>query len=145
MEAYFEVYGEPKAKDRPRFGHADGGTFAYTTSKTSAYENLIRMEYKRQCRDAFFEKGVPIRITINAYLTTPMSGSKKKIAQMLEGILLPTKRPDLDNICKSVMDGLNKVAYHDDSQIVKLYIEKYFSLQPRIEVLLEEIKTEEEN
>lgn len=27
------------------------------------------------------------------------------------------RRPDLDNIIKSVKDGLNGVAYHDDSQV----------------------------
>ena len=37
---------------------------------------------------------------------------------MLEWEIRPTKRPDLDNIAKAVLDALNGLAYQDDSQIV---------------------------
>ena len=33
-------------------------------------------------------------------------------------ILRPTKMPDVDNILKAVLDGLNKFAYADDKQVV---------------------------
>lgn len=29
-------------------------------------------------------------------------------------------RGDIDNYCKSIMDGLNGVAYHDDGQVLNL-------------------------
>lgn len=38
-----------------------------------------------------------------------------------------TKRPDIDNLEKAVLDGLNGVAFVDDSQIIKSSTEKLFA------------------
>lgn len=35
-----------------------------------------------------------------------------------------TTKPDVDNIAKLVMDGLNGVAYHDDKQVIQLHVSK---------------------
>ena len=43
------------------------------------------------------------------------------------GKLLPTKKPDVDNVAKSVLDALNGVAWLDDSQVVRLEISKSYS------------------
>ncbi|WP_334299865.1 RusA family crossover junction endodeoxyribonuclease [Anaerobutyricum hallii] len=51
----------------------------------------------------------------------------------------PTKKPDLDNVIKSILDALNKVAYHDDTQIVSLSMEKFYSDSPRVEVTINSI------
>ena len=60
--------------------------------------------------------------------------SKKKRAMMIAGDIVPTKKPDFDNIQKIICDALNGVAYHDDSQIVKADIEKVYSTMPHVEV-----------
>ena len=67
------------------------------------------------------------------------STSKKKRQQMLAGLIRPTKKPDLDNVIKSILDALNKVAYHDDTQIVSLSVEKFYSDSPRVEVAISSI------
>ena len=36
-------------------------------------------------------------------------------------------RPDLDNLCKTVMDALNGIVYHDDNQFVRLVAQKWTS------------------
>ena len=46
---------------------------------------------------------------------------------MLENIVSPTKKPDIDNIVKVVLDAMNKFAFKDDTQIVKLEVEKLYS------------------
>lgn len=48
------------------------------------------------------------------------------------------KKPDLDNMAKSVLDALNGLAYIDDSQIYSLTLFKTYSEQPRTELMLEE-------
>lgn len=52
-------------------------------------------------------------------------------------------RRDLDNIgaffFKVFLDALNKVAYHDDTQIVSLSMEKFYSDSPRVEVTISSI------
>jgi Holliday junction resolvase RusA-like endonuclease len=56
---------------------------------------------------------------------------------MLDGHIRPTKTPDTDNIAKSVLDALNKVAYKDDSCVVDLIVEKWYSENPRVEVYID--------
>ena len=64
---------------------------------------------------------------------------------MRTGQLRPTKRPDMDNIVKIVADSLNKVAYHDDAQVVSTTIEKWYGTIPRVEVSISEIVTVNDN
>ena len=54
------------------------------------------------------------------------------------GIIRPTKKPDLDNIAKAVLDSLNGIAYKDDSQIVSMVVSKKYSNRPRVEITLKE-------
>ena len=65
---------------------------------------------------------------------------EKKRQQMLAGLIRPTKKPDLDNVIKSILDALNKVAYHDDTQIVSLSMEKFYSDSPRVEVTISNLE-----
>lgn len=125
----FSVPGEPVGKGRPRFtrtGHP------YTPGKTESYESLVRLAYG-EC-GMVFPKGVPVRVRITACFSIPKSVSKKKRAMMIAGDIVPTKKPDFDNIQKIICDALNGVAYHDDSQIVKADIEKVYSTTPHVEV-----------
>jgi Holliday junction resolvase RusA-like endonuclease len=55
---------------------------------------------------------------------------------MQAGLLLPTKKPDLDNVIKAVCDALNKFAYHDDSQIVAIECSKAFGNPSGLSVIL---------
>ena len=66
----------------------------------------------------------------------PKSTSKKKLGMMKLGILEPAKKPDVDNILKTVMDALEKLAYKNDSQICHVVIDKDFSERPRLEITL---------
>lgn len=76
---------------------------------------------------------------IMAYYGVPKSVSKKKKALMLEGKIRPTKKPDMDNVMKIVADSLNQVAYKDDTQIVDAQCRKFYSVKPRIEVIIKQI------
>jgi Holliday junction resolvase RusA-like endonuclease len=38
----------------------------------------------------------------------------------------PTTRPDLENLCKGLLDSWNGVLFDDDSQVVKLTLEKNY-------------------
>lgn len=50
---------------------------------------------------------------------------------MIKGEIRPTKKPDLDNVAKIICDGLNKIAYEDDSQIIDLTVTKYYAEIPK--------------
>lgn len=132
----FTVYGEPVAKGRPKFVRATGRT--YTPKKTVEYENLVRLSFATAGGEKFLDDSI-LRMQIRAYFRIPSSFSKKKQAACREGIVRPAKKPDADNIIKSICDALNDVAYKDDAQVVEVQLRKFYSDEPRVEVFLSEI------
>lgn len=111
MKLKFSVLGEPAGKGRPRFRNAGAFVQTYTPEKTVSYENLVRLEYRRQCNDFKFPKDTPLDVRITAYYGIPKSVSKKKAQLMRERKIRPMKKPDFDNIGKIVCDSLNDIAY----------------------------------
>lgn len=130
MKVEFTVLGEPMGKQRPKFSRRGSCVHTYTPDKTVSYENLVKLEYERQCGNNSFPKGTEIKMHIEAYFSIPKSTSKKKAAQMLDKHIRPTKKPDADNIIKIIADSLNDIAYYDDSQIVSCKCDKYYGSQP---------------
>ncbi len=130
----FIIYGEPKGKGRPRFSTVNGYVKTRTPEDTVSYENLVKLMYQKDCREPMYEPHVPVVMHIDAQYSIPKSTSKKKSLQMLKGVIRPTKKPDIDNLCKIIMDSLNKVAYHDDSQIVEVKVTKHYSALPKVVV-----------
>ena len=78
-------------------------------------------------------------IHVTAFVEIPTSDTKKKKERKLLGFLKPVKKPDVDNILKIVMDGLNGIAYPDDKQITDAHVKKRYSSEPRVEVVLMEV------
>lgn len=136
MIAHFIVSGIPKAKGRPKFSRVGNYVKTYTPKDTIVYENLVRLEYERQCEEIYFDD-LPIRATIKAYFPIPKGVSKRKHLEMENGLILHTKKPDCDNLAKSILDALNGIAFCDDSQICKLTVHKLYSSEPRVDVLIE--------
>ena len=130
MRAEFTIPGEPCGKGRPRFTKA-GHT--YTPQKTAVYENLVKLEYERQCSGIRFDEGA-VGIKITAYFAVPKSVSQKKKAEMISGNVFPTKKPDADNILKIVADALNGIAYGDDKQVVTAQVQKQYAEQAHTKV-----------
>lgn len=136
----FTVPGQPKGKARARTVRRGGGkSFSYTPEGTVLYENLIKTCYLQDAGHVLFNDGQPLAVSITAFYEVPKSYSKKKKQEMLDGQLYPTKKPDIDNIAKCVLDALNKLAYRDDTQVVRLHTEKHYAEIPRVEVEIREI------
>lgn len=137
MKINFIIQGKVQAKQRPRFN----GKFAYTPRETVAYENWVKTCYLEKYKGQRpLEK--PLKVRIIAYYDIPKSTSKKKQKQMLDNEIFPTIKPDTDNIAKSILDSLNGIAYLDDKQVVKLEVEKYYSISANVTVMIEELEVE---
>ena len=134
MKLKFVVPGEPKGKARPRV--TQNGC-AYTPKETVQYENLVKMEYHRQCGRSRFNDDAPLDVRIAAYYSIPKSVSKKKKQLMRDRQLRPMKKPDTDNVVKIVLDSLNGIAYHDDVQVVDCQVRKFYSDEPRVVVIIQ--------
>ena len=131
----FEVIGDIKGKARPRIN-----TYtcqAYTPNDTKDYENLIKQYFKlKYPRFVPLENRVSVKII--AYFKVPKSTTKKDKIAIEEGLISPTKKPDIDNIVKIVLDALNKIAFKDDNQITKLEVEKIYGKEEKIVVQIDE-------
>ncbi len=141
----FTVPGEPTGKGRPRFGARyspkQGRAFVNvrTPEKTIMYENLVKTEYEQQTASFRFDDDMMLDLRIVAFYAIPKSASKKKRNLMLQGLIRPTKKPDMDNVMKIIADSLNDVAYHDDTQIVDAQCRKFYAEIPRVIVSIREI------
>lgn len=134
----FIVEGDPQGKARPRFSQKSGTV--YTPTKTVRYERLIRK--------AFLDAGVNtipsdcyVGITVDAYFQIPKSYTKGKRLACQHNINRPDKKPDIDNILKIVLDGLNGVAYADDKQVIEVRCRKFYSVSSGyLKVSVSEVK-----
>lgn len=133
------VEGKVEGKQRPRFRKVGNFVQTYTPKQTKSYEKLIADEYKKQ-NGVLFPTELPLELRIRAFMGIPSTFSKKKKTRAIEGELRPTKKPDADNIAKSILDGLNGVAYADDKQVVELSVKKYYGTLERVEIDIQEVK-----
>lgn len=131
------IPGEPVGKGRPRFVRIKGFVSTYTDKKTKDYETLVKVLYKKQYGNfSFGEK--PLTVIIKCYFAIPKATNKTNRAKMIVNEIKHTKRPDADNLAKSILDALNGLAYDDDSQIVALNVEKGYSETPHTLVTIYE-------
>jgi Holliday junction resolvase RusA-like endonuclease len=136
----FIIPGTPQGKARARTGYNPrvGKVTSHTPAKTVNYEKLIKLMYiNKYGNDKTFHETDALKIRIDAYFQPTKSTSKKLSTKMLSGELLPTKKPDADNIAKIVCDALNDIAYKDDTQICKLEVNKAYSDTERVEVSID--------
>ncbi|CUB44727.1 MULTISPECIES: RusA family crossover junction endodeoxyribonuclease [Bacillus] len=138
----FTIYGEPVAQGRPRAATRNGMTRLYDPKKSRDFKQYVKLAASDH-RPSSLLTG-PLELRVKVYKSTLKSFSKKKAAEAEQGLLRPSKKPDVDNYIKGIKDGLNKVLWHDDSQIVDLHVSKYYSQNPRIEILVKPLSQEEE-
>lgn len=74
--------------------------FVYTPEKTKAYQQLVGWEARKVCKQP---------------LTGPVEVSMK---------LFSRSRFDLDNVAKSILDGMCGICYVDDVQVEVLHVTK---------------------
>ena len=131
----FFVPGEVVGKARPRMNTRTGK--AYTPTKTKLYEYGIRQFFIMEYPNFRVLEG-RVKVTIIAMFNIPKSTSKKNKELMLDGKISPTKKPDIDNITKIVLDAMNKFAYKDDTQVVDVKAWKIYSDVPGMRIEVEE-------
>ena len=115
----FTIPGKPFGKQRPR---ATRQGRIYTPKETVSFERTVG-----QIALEHFPEPLtgPVKVTIWASFLPAKSWSKKKTAEHLHRP--HTQKPDGDNIAKSIKDGLNRIAWVDDSQVAALTVEKWWN------------------
>ena len=106
-----------RGKERPRFARGR----VYTPRVTQKAEEEIGLAYKA-AGGTLAPKGVPVTVSITVH-KAPAKSTPKRVLMKLD-----LRKPDLDNVIKLVLDGLNGVAYEDDSQVVSIDADRVWSI-----------------
>jgi Holliday junction resolvase RusA-like endonuclease len=125
------IEGDPVAKGRPRFAMVNGKPITFTPSKTRNFEAVVSLIARQQAPETPLEG--PLAVDIFFAFTVPKSRAKKKTqAQRYKDT-----KPDIDNLIKAVLDGLNTAGiWRDDAQIAILRAAKTWSESPRTVVTI---------
>jgi crossover junction endodeoxyribonuclease RusA len=109
----FTIPGAPVPKERPRVGR---GGHVYTPQRTREYERAVA-------------------VLAHAHGARPVTGP---IRVEIAVFFADSRRRDLDNAIKAIWDGLNGIAFADDSQVVELVATKGIDrMHPRAVVRVE--------
>ena len=132
------IPGEPCGKQRARtfYDRRVGRVISKTPKKTKNYETFIRELFAAKY-ESFLPLLGAVRLRVNIFRGIPKSVSNKQAGRMEATLVRPTTRPDASNVLKAVEDALNGLAFHDDSQIVEILVQKYYSRTPRAEISVE--------
>lgn len=122
------IMTKPMTKQRPRFNR---NGIVFTPKQTTDYEKLIATKWKEKYKIPT-EKAVEVDL----YFTfeRPKSWTKKK----RENMKFHTLKPDVDNLEKAILDGLNKVAFVDDKQVFSVSAKKYYADYNSIRIVITE-------
>ena len=131
MKVKFNINTKPVPKGRPRLGK---GGKVFTPKTTQVFEEICALSYGN--RHYFGKDYISIKIIFNFEI--PKSYTKKRHQDALEGKIKPSKN-DIDNLIKSVLDGLNGKAWEDDRYIIHLEAEKRYNTRDFIEIEIENI------
>ena len=134
----FTVEGPPQGKGRPRFRRAGNFVTTYTDKKTKTYEATIKAWAQRAIGSGSPLEG-PVSVDLYIRCSVPGSFSKRRRDACLRNEEFPTTRPDIDNVGKNFLDGMNGIVYKDDKQVVRLSIKKGYSLVPGVDVCVVQI------
>ena len=128
LKATILVEPEPKGRVRGFVNKKSGRLQFYTPNKTVKTEAAIRAALVD--KGYFFEKGIPLYLEATFYLSRPATAPRR--------ITMPAKKPDIDNLMKTLTDALEKFCYANDSQITTAHLLKRYGFPPRIELFIKE-------
>jgi Holliday junction resolvase RusA-like endonuclease len=98
---------------------------AFQPQKVVTYEAFVRTTAAEVMGSRAPVQG-PVRVTVEASFSIPWSWPAWRQDAARKGQVAHTKKPDLDNIQKAVLDGMNAIVWRDDSCVVEVIASKTF-------------------
>jgi Holliday junction resolvase RusA-like endonuclease len=136
-EFIFDVIPVPKERPRVVKNPKTGQVFGYTPERTAAMGRSVKAVIARIMGSAKPISG-PIRIDMTFVMPLPASWPKWKKEAALEGLIVPTGRPDMDNLEKALLDALNETLIVDDSFVINRHAWKIYGEMPAIRMSVEQ-------
>lgn len=105
-------------QNRPRIAKAGRKVWLHKPASDREREAVIADAY-REAGGTMAPDGMPVAVTIRT-----RRGVRSDMRKRDGDAQVDVEKPDADNIAKLVLDALNGVAYHDDSQVSVLLVIK---------------------
>ena len=123
----FEIIGVPVPQKQTKFRIR--GAFAHSYDPSSKEKGFIQWQVKPYAPKEPLICAIEMHLTF--FMPIPKATSRVKTTQMINGVILPKKRPDVDNLGYLVTNALKGIVYADDSQVTDLILRKRYSDRPR--------------
>lgn len=129
----FEIPLVPKGTPRPRYSSRSGKFYVKGAAN-----------YKKLIKEIITIKEVihtGCVIEIETYQPTPVSQMRPEEIYLAEkGKIRPLSNPDVDNLAKTYLDAVTGHLIINDNIVFAAYLEKYFSMKPRIVITIKYMK-----
>lgn len=124
----FFIQGQPIHKARPRFAkNAYGQTRAYTPQETKDWERTVGWAARQQVL-ALSSSGQTVALPFSSRVICAMTFYMPKPKSYAKKVVWMTKKPDLDNLSKAVLDGLEKAGFiQNDGLVTDLVLSKRYA------------------
>ena len=117
------IPGNPVAKARPRFYRR--GRFVGTYNSQVTDEGKAMLQIQQQYKEMLITE--PVEVEIQAFFKRPnyhYGSGRNRLRLKSSAPPYCLKNKDVDNLAKFYLDCMNDVVWQDDSQVVRLTVEK---------------------
>lgn len=115
----FTIHGNATGKMRPRACNRGGSTRVYSPKAQTDFEGMVAIIASQSITQP--PTDCPVSAVIIVTVARPKSMPKREHWR----VLCPRK-PDLDNIAKSILDACNGIVYEDDKQVCALSCHRFW-------------------
>lgn len=122
----FEIDGNPVPWARPGIIRTRKTNIVYDRQRRE--KEMVQWRIRGRYRGD--PLSVPVRLKIIFRMPIPKSTSGAMKREMVNGVCHHSKKPDLDNLQKFILDAMNGLVFVDDSQIHAITAEKVYSEHP---------------
>lgn len=132
---------EPKPQSRPSFARRGNFTTTYEDKGMKAWRNSCQLLIANQYMGQSILEGA-LRARLRFYIMPPkyLLKVKKHHQALLDEVIPVDKKPDIDNYEKALYDSMSGIVFKDDGQIALHDVGKFYILNPRIEIEIEEMR-----
>jgi crossover junction endodeoxyribonuclease RusA len=119
------VDGLPATQGNHRVGR-NGKIYEQSSKKLKTWRELVSVAAwgVRKGEDPF--EG-PVRVDLGFHLPRPKAHFNSKGELKADAPRVHVVRPDIDKLTRAVLDGVTGQFFNDDSQVVGLHVEKWWS------------------
>lgn len=117
--------------------HVGGGRMVESSAKVKPWREAVRQE---ALKSGHAISDQPIYLHLLFRFRRPRGHFNARAVLKPSAPHTPITRPDLDKLCRSTLDGLTGVLFHDDSQVAFLVASKEYAADDELEGVQIEIR-----